>query len=83
MTATQLADCTATELVQLYRTGQASPVEATQAVLSRIGEIDRVLNAFCLVDADRALESAKGPKRAGATVRRRIFSTACRCRSRT
>ena len=28
-----LADCTATELVQLYRTGAASPVEATQAVL--------------------------------------------------
>ena len=55
-----LADCTATELVQLYRTGRASPVEATQAVLSRIGEIDRMLNAFCLVDADRALESAKG-----------------------
>ena len=54
-----LADCTATELVQLYRTGRASPVEATQAVLSRIGEIDRMLNAFCLVDADRALESAK------------------------
>ena len=44
---TNLADCTATELVHLYRTGQASPVEATQAVLARIGEVDRVLNAFC------------------------------------
>ena len=54
-----LADCTATELVQLYRTGAASPVEATQAVLSRIDETDRMLNAFCLVDAERALESAE------------------------
>ena len=54
-----LADCTATELVQLYRTGAASPVEATQAVLSRIDETDRMINAFCLVDAERALESAE------------------------
>jgi len=54
-----LADCTATELVQLYRTGAASPVEATQAVLSRIDETDRMLNAFCLVDAERALQSAE------------------------
>jgi len=46
-------------LVQLYRTGAASPVEATQAVLSRIDETDRMLNAFCLVDAERALESAE------------------------
>jgi len=54
-----LADCTATELLHLFRTGQASPVEATQAVLARIAEFDRTLNAFCLVDADRALASAK------------------------
>ena len=54
-----LADCTATELVQLYRTGQASPVEATRAVLARIDDIDGELNAFCLVDAERALASAK------------------------
>jgi aspartyl-tRNA(Asn)/glutamyl-tRNA(Gln) amidotransferase subunit A len=54
-----LADFTATELLQLYRTRQASPVEATQAVLTRISEIDKTLNAFCLVDADCALASAK------------------------
>jgi Asp-tRNA(Asn)/Glu-tRNA(Gln) amidotransferase A subunit family amidase len=28
-------------------------------VLSRIDETDRMLNAFCLVDAERALESAE------------------------
>ncbi len=56
---TNLADCTATELVNLYRTGQASPVEAARAVLVRIAELDPVLNAYCLVDADRALAGAQ------------------------
>ena len=54
-----LADCTATELLRLFRTGQASPVEATQAVLARIAALDPVLNAFCVVDAERALASAR------------------------
>jgi aspartyl-tRNA(Asn)/glutamyl-tRNA(Gln) amidotransferase subunit A len=54
-----LAACTATELLRLYRSGEASPVEATQAVLARIAEVDPVLNAFCLVDAERALASAR------------------------
>jgi aspartyl-tRNA(Asn)/glutamyl-tRNA(Gln) amidotransferase subunit A len=58
-TKTNLADFTATELLGLYRTGQASPVEATQAVLARIDELDGMLNAFCLVDGDRALEGAR------------------------
>jgi len=58
-TPTHLADCTATELLQLYRTRQASPLEATQAVLSRIAKCDKVLNAFCLIDPDSALASAR------------------------
>ena len=58
-TSTNLADCTATELINLYRTAQASPVEATQAVLARVAELNPVLNAFCLVDADSALASAR------------------------
>jgi aspartyl-tRNA(Asn)/glutamyl-tRNA(Gln) amidotransferase subunit A len=57
--ASNLADRTATELVDLYRWGQASPVEATHAVLSRISELDPTLNAFCIVDADGALASAR------------------------
>jgi aspartyl-tRNA(Asn)/glutamyl-tRNA(Gln) amidotransferase subunit A len=57
--ANKLADRTATELVDLYRSGQASPVEATQAVLARISELDPTLNAFCIVDADGALASAR------------------------
>ncbi len=53
-----LADCTAVELLELYRLGQASPVEATRAVLARIAEQNPILNAFCLVDADAALAAA-------------------------
>jgi aspartyl-tRNA(Asn)/glutamyl-tRNA(Gln) amidotransferase subunit A len=54
-----LADCTATELLDLYRSGAASPVEAAQAVLARIDAVDRVLNAFCVVDAESALSTAR------------------------
>ena len=49
----------ATELVQLYRAGKLSPVEAAEAVLARIRKIDGRFNAFCLVDEKSALESAK------------------------
>ena len=57
-TPTQLTDCTATELLALYRSGAASPVEATQAVLQRIARLNPQLKAFCLVDAEAALASA-------------------------
>jgi aspartyl-tRNA(Asn)/glutamyl-tRNA(Gln) amidotransferase subunit A len=54
-----LADCTATELLHLYRTGQASPVEAMQSVLARIADLEPMLNAFCVIDAEAALASAR------------------------
>jgi aspartyl-tRNA(Asn)/glutamyl-tRNA(Gln) amidotransferase subunit A len=50
---------TAVELTEGYRSGRISPVEATRAVLARIGEVDGKLNAFCLVDADAALAAAR------------------------
>lgn len=53
------ADLTATQLVAAYRAGELSPVEATQDVLDRIDQLDSQVRAFCLVDADRALEAAK------------------------
>ena len=47
----ELADCTATELLDLYRRGEASPVEATRAVLERIERVNpcdqRVLPGRC------------------------------------
>lgn len=54
-----LADRTATELVDLYGSREASPVEVAQAVLARVGELDTTLNAFCVVDAARAMASAR------------------------
>jgi aspartyl-tRNA(Asn)/glutamyl-tRNA(Gln) amidotransferase subunit A len=54
-----LAYLTATELVARYAKKELSPVEATQAVLGRIEEADRVVNAFCVVDPDAALASAR------------------------
>jgi aspartyl-tRNA(Asn)/glutamyl-tRNA(Gln) amidotransferase subunit A len=50
---------TAAELVAAYRSGELSPVEVTEASLERIERRDRELNAFCLVDADRALADAR------------------------
>ncbi|MDQ2735637.1 MAG: amidase [Pseudomonadota bacterium] len=56
--ATDLADCSATELLHLYRTGGASPVEATRAVIARIDRLDPVLNAFCFLAAEEAMTAA-------------------------
>jgi aspartyl-tRNA(Asn)/glutamyl-tRNA(Gln) amidotransferase subunit A len=55
----ELADCTATELLALYRSGRASPVEATQAVLQRIDRLDPTLRAFCHVAHEEALCAAR------------------------
>ncbi|MBI3451547.1 MAG: amidase [Rhodospirillales bacterium] len=59
MTDTDPAWLSATELVDLYRRKALSPVEATAAVLRRIETLDRMLNAFCLVDADGAMTAAQ------------------------
>ncbi|MFI6867748.1 amidase [Nocardia sp. NPDC050406] len=56
---TEPAAMSAVELVTAYSAGALSPVEATQAVLDAIGERDEPLNAFCLVDPERALVQAK------------------------
>jgi aspartyl-tRNA(Asn)/glutamyl-tRNA(Gln) amidotransferase subunit A len=53
------ADLTATDLLVAYRTGELSPIEATEAALERIRRHDPQVNAFCLVDADAALAAAK------------------------
>lgn len=49
---------TASQLTQLFRRRQASPVEVTQAVLDRIGSLNERFNIYCVVDAERALEAA-------------------------
>ena len=54
-----LCSLSATDLLRLYRTRKASPVEATRAVLARIEKLNPKLNCFCLVDSKSALASAK------------------------
>jgi aspartyl-tRNA(Asn)/glutamyl-tRNA(Gln) amidotransferase subunit A len=49
----------ATDLLAAYRTKTLSPVEATRAALDRIAALDSRVNAFCLVDEERALASAR------------------------
>lgn len=53
-----LADCSAGELLALFRSGAASPREATRDCLARIARLNPHINAFCLVDEDFALVQA-------------------------
>ncbi len=57
--ATDLADCSATELLALYRSKQASPVEATNAVLARIERINPKLLAYCHLAPAEAIDAAR------------------------
>lgn len=56
---TDLSLCTAHQLLALYRTGEASPVETTRALLTRIARVNPHINAFTLVDEDVALRCAQ------------------------
>jgi aspartyl-tRNA(Asn)/glutamyl-tRNA(Gln) amidotransferase subunit A len=64
MTAgTQIALMTATELLERFRAGELSPVEATRAALARIAALNDRVNAFCLVDEEAALAAAHASER--------------------
>ncbi|MGH3344957.1 MAG: amidase [Carbonactinosporaceae bacterium] len=58
-TATEPALLTATELAALFVDRRLSPVEATRAALDRIAGLDERVNAYCLVDPERALAAAR------------------------
>lgn len=58
-TPTSLTACSAWQLQQLYRSGQASPVEATQAVLARIERLNPLLKAYVHLAPDEALNAAR------------------------
>jgi aspartyl-tRNA(Asn)/glutamyl-tRNA(Gln) amidotransferase subunit A len=49
----------AAALVTAYRERRLSPVEVAEAALARIAARDGELNAFCLVDGERALAQAR------------------------
>ena len=54
-----LTQCTVEQLLTMFRGGAVSPVEVTQEVLLRIQRINPLINAFCLVDEEAALASAR------------------------
>ena len=56
---TDLVHATAIELLELYRTKQASPVEAARAVLDQIDRHNDTLNCFCHLDSDATLALAQ------------------------
>jgi aspartyl-tRNA(Asn)/glutamyl-tRNA(Gln) amidotransferase subunit A len=56
---TDLTQCTAQQLLALYRSGEASPVDTTRALLARIEKVNPHINAFTLVDEAVALQCAK------------------------
>ena len=50
---------TASQLSKLIETKEVSPVEATEAYLDRIQEVDGMLNSYITVTGEQALESAR------------------------
>ena len=55
----ELCFISATELVAHYRKRSLSPVEVTRAVLARIEALNLKVNAYCLIDAQSALDDAR------------------------
>ena len=53
-----LADCTATELLALFKAGAASPVEAHAAVMKRIEVFNPILKAFSHITVEESARSA-------------------------
>lgn len=59
MDKTQLPFLSATELASLIKSRQVSPVEAAEAYLERIPQVDGKLNSYITVTADRAMADAR------------------------
>ncbi len=55
----EIAYLTAADLVASYSRGDLSPVDVTRLVLERIERHNERVNAYCLVDEERALDTAR------------------------
>src|SRR5215210_7765832 len=64
MNDVELAFTPATELRQLVRTKQISPVEIVETVLRRIEHVNPVVNAYVTVVADQAMDAARAAEAA-------------------
>lgn len=56
---TDLTQLPAHALLEMYKRGETSPVEVTQAVLTRTARVNPKINAFSLLDEKSAMASAK------------------------
>lgn len=54
----ELADLSATELKQLIETREVSPCEVLESCITRIGELNPKINAFCATSFERARKEA-------------------------
>ena len=63
VSAPGLADLTASELLDLYRRGGASPVEAVEACLGRIQRLDPSVGAVLTLLVERAIAQAEDSTR--------------------
>ena len=57
--STDLTQLPAHALLEMYRRGDTSPVEVTQAVLTRTARVNPKINAFSLLDEKSAMANAK------------------------
>ena len=64
MTETDLCYLSALQLRELYRKGEVSPVEVTEAVLRRMDQLNPKLNAFITMTPELALEGARRAEQA-------------------
>jgi aspartyl-tRNA(Asn)/glutamyl-tRNA(Gln) amidotransferase subunit A len=56
-------EMTAAELSRAFRDGGLSPVEVTEACLTRIEALDSRINAFCLIDAETTRAQAEASEK--------------------
>ncbi|WP_116135301.1 amidase [Trinickia diaoshuihuensis] len=59
MNDVDLTEISASDLLMHFEQKRLSPVEVTRAVLERADRVNPILNAFRLIDHERALDSAK------------------------
>ncbi|ALU38606.1 amidase [Kocuria flava] len=58
-----LTDLTALELLEGYRSGSLSPVDAARAALQAVDDLDGTVNAFVSVDGEQALQAAEASEK--------------------
>ena len=58
-TPSDISPLTAADLLRLYRRGDLSPVTVVRDILDRIERFEPAINAFVVIEADRALDQAR------------------------